>query len=645
MDDNSMQRLLTDVATSKKQVALQAVVRFQNTESYQSRQVQRYQDLHHYYHPQDGDHWPQDKAKRPGKLHVTVNLVKAAVDVDARLQSIMPRITIPTANLSPKERRRAEGAEQVMLEWLEMSGIETWMLTLCQTKSLYGKGVLRPYWDKALKRPDVTVVENPANLRLGWGDSDYTKLDWSIYEYAISMIEAKQRWPEVDIRPGNDPHGSPIIHAKGTDHTDPLDQRIDDFFKPRNREYPTYEQGQLRVWDYWYRGKDDVITNAIVVNGVVVDGPHEHKYLPDIPYIIIENDHEPGNPEGVSTVAPVIDIQEEFNRLVSHGLQHIADDVDPAWFLTGPSADAVPPGLIPKAGKVVGAGENDIRLIPKGVNTFPVVEMLQELWREYHRLTGLPEILFGQTPGADTSGRAIAIQVEAAANRLDPRRRRLYQGLKELLIFWTIMTERKNPRIVIGVDEETGEKQYAKLGALVKDFRRWKIQPPEITPRDNFEVTNNELAKVQGKLTSMRSAMDAIGIEAPEAELDTIRSEQTDIDLNPGAVQAKVSIYPILQQVLMQQQQMQAQMDQIAGMQSGPPQSAIAAAQGASNGLLAAQQGAGPAPPTEDQNLPATTPNSPPPPGAPGPGGGQTQTTLIRNGEALNQIATNTPLG
>jgi hypothetical protein len=207
------------------------------------------------------------------------------------------------------------------------------------------------------------------------------------------------------------------------------------------------------------------------------------------------------------------------------------------------------------------------------------------------------------------------------------------------------MTEHKNPKVDIGEDEN-GDMQQAGVGDLVKGFHNWKIVAPEITPRDSFEVSNNQLALVQGKLTSMRSAMDQIGIEAPEAELDIIRSEQTDIDLNPGAVQAKVSIYPILQQVLQQQAQMGQQLEALTGASSGAPESILAQSQSAVNGAQAALQSQGPAAPTEDQNLPPTAAGSPPPPGAPIPGGGgQTQTTLVRDGEALNQIATNTPLG
>jgi hypothetical protein len=347
---------------------------------------------------------------------------------------------------------------------------------------------------------------------------------------------------------------------------------------------------------------------------------------------------------------PILDLQQEFNRLLSHGLQHIADDVDPAWFLSGPSADTVPPGVVPKAGEVTGVGENTPGAWPKSVNQFPISDMLQELWNEFHRLTGLPEILFGQTPGADTSGRAVAIQVEAAANRLDPRRRRLYRGLKELLIFWVKMAEEKNPKVVVQeADLENGvEEQVAYVGDLVKGFYHWKIQPPEITPRDNFEVTQNEINKVNAKLSSTRTAMDAIGIEAPEAEIAIIEDEQSNLKLNPAAVQSQVSVYTILQQVqqmAMQNQQMAAQMQQMmGGIQSAgsqPPQSVLAQGQGAANNLMQAQQAQQPGM-LEDQNQgqPMTQQGTPPPAGA------GSMTALSRqDGNALNQIAFNTDFG
>ena len=641
------QTLIEEFADSKPAVQAQARLRWQSGESYQSRVVSKYRDLHHYYNPINQDHWPEDKALRPGKIHTTSNLCKAAVDVDARLQSIPPRCTIPVATLTPEERKRAEAAEALLLQWLDLSGFDTWAHTLCQTKSIYGKGVLKPYWDDTLKRGDVSVIENPANLRLGWGSNDYKRIDWAAYQYSLSFQEAMLRYPGVHIEPGH-PTGPPNIVVSGGDHSDPLEQKDDEYWRPFYREYSDYERTQVKVWDYWYKKSDGTVCNATLINGVIVDGPHEREELADIPYIVIEQDHEPGSPEGISTIEPIMNLQDEFNRLLSHGLQHVADDVDPAWFLSGPSADTVPAGIVPKAGEVTGVGENQPGAWPKSVQTFPISEMLSELWNEFHRLTGLPEILFGQTPGADTSGRAIAIQVEAAANRLDPRRRRLYNGLKELLIFWTIMAEVKNPQIPVGKDEETGEEKRVGVGDLVRGFRTWKIIAPEITPRDNFEVTQNEINKVNAKLSSLRSSMNQIGVEAPEAELQIIQQELANLKINPASVQAQVSVFTImaqLEQMRMQNQQMAQQMAQMEQASQGqPPGSVLNPEQG--QAALQAQQAQAQPMGFEDQNQPMTQAGMPPPAGAPGPGGGPAAlTALTRQGEALQQIAFNENFG
>lgn len=639
----SEQQLLEEFADSKPAVQAQARVRWASGESYQSRIVSKYRDLHHYYNPVNQDHWPEDADLRPGKIHTTSNLCKAAVDVDARLESIPPRLTIPVATLTPEERKRAEAAEALLLLWLDLSGSDVWMHTLCQVRAMYGKGILKPYWDSTLKRGDVTVIENPANLRLGYGSSDYTRIDWAIYQYALSTQEIQLRWPNVQVQQ-LDRTGPPTIMVLGGDHDDPLSQKDDSWYSTYFREHSDYERLQTRVWDYWYKNSAGTVCNAVLINGTIVEGPTPHKELADIPYIVIELDHEPGSPEGIALIEPIMNLQDEFNRLLSHGLQHIADDVDPAWYISGPTADTVPPGMVPKAGEVTGVGENMPGAWPKAVNTFPISEMLNELWNEYHRLTGLPEILFGQTPGADTSGRAVAIQVEAAANRMDPRRRRLYNGIKELMVFWTIMAEKINPQISVGEDEDGNDKSVG-VGDLVKGFRTWKIIAPEITPRDNFEVTQNEINKVNAKLSSLRASMNQIGVDAPEAELAIIAQEQANLKLNPAAVQAQVSVFTImaqLEQLRMQNQQLAAQLGQVSQASAGTPPGSVLDTNAGQAALDVEQSRAQPTG-FEDQNQPMTQAGSPPPPGAPAPGmaGPAQMTALTRQGEGLQQIAFN----
>ena len=615
----SAEELLLEYAKSNPAIEEQARLRYSSTESYQAQLQAKYQDMHHWYKPMNGDHWPADKVKRPGKIHVTANVCRPVVEIDARLQSILPRFTIPSSALSPDQRKRAEATETIMRQWMEMSGIEVWLTDLCRCKSIYGKGVLKPYWDDNLKRGDVVVVENPANLRLGYGSSDYTHIDWAIYEYSISKHEVKQRWPKVRVEPGMRHDDPPNVIVQGSSHDDPLAQKsVDEFWRPRYRQYSDYERSQVRVWDYWYKTEDGTVMNVSMLEGKVVDGPHAHKHLPDIPYIVIENDHEPGNPEGISTIEDLIDLQEELNRLLSHGLQHIADDVDPAWYITGPTASALDPGIVPKAGQAVGLGENEAKEWPNGVNTFPIQEMMGAVWEYIRRETGISDIAFGDMPGADTSGRAVAIQVESMMNRLDPRRRRLYRGLAELLVFWVTMAERKDPKGL--VDEERGD---VGLASIVEGFTFWRIMPPEITPRDSFEMTRNEIDKVNAKLSSLRTSMDQTGIEAPEHELSIIASEHNNLDIHPESVQIKYGVHMLglqIQQMGMQLEQMQQQM--AAQAQQGQPQSILAQAQSASNQAQNVLQGAQPGGAMEDQNQPGgpgrpmTQAGSPPPAGA-----------------------------
>lgn len=646
----SDQQLIEAFAKSNVAVQEQARARWTSSEPYQNNVVSKYRDLHHYYNPINRDQWPEDVALRPGKIHISQNICKIAVDTDARLESIPPRITLPVTNLGGEELKRAEAAESLTLEWLELSGFDEWFFVAAQVKSMYGKVVLKPYWNDDLKRPDVTVIENPANLRLGWGSNDYSVIDWAMYQYTLSPQEAKFKFPEVQIDTSGDtslPPNSRIINSGG-DHGDPLAQKDDSFWKPFFRELSQYERTQIRVWDYWYKDSDGTVMNTLLLNGTIVEGPTAHPHLADIPYIVVEHDHEPGSPEGISTIEAIMDLQDEFNRLLSHGLQHVADDVDPAWYIAGPGADMAPSGIVPKAGEVVGVGETVPGAWPKSVNTFPIEAMLAELWNDFHRITGLPEILFGSTPGADTSGRAIAIQVEAAANRLEPRRRRLYQGLKDLLVFWTIMAERKDPKIEVNTEEE-GETKEVGIGAIVKGFRRWKIIAPEITPRDNIELGQHAANMVNAKLWARRYGMNEIGVEAPEHMLKTIKAESSDLKLSPAEVQAQLAVYTIaaqLEAAQLQNAQLRAQMGELT-QEPGAPGSIPGDSQQTANGSQAQLQNAQQAQaPTgfEDQNnpegagLPATQAG-----GGPAPGGNPASIVALnrQDGESLNQVAFN----
>jgi hypothetical protein len=433
-------------------VEQQAKQNYDELESYQQALVGRYRKLHHYYAPANGDQWPEDQALRPNRIHITANVCKAFCDIDARMQALMPRISCSPTGTSADARKAAESAEKTIIRFLELSDFDVLLAYLAKTKVVYGKGVLKVFWNTDEDRPDVTVIESLENLRLGWGASDFSVLDWALYEYALSPVEAKRRWPDIEV--SRERTGWLVRRITQSDHSDPLGVVATPsggtsakLLPPVQYQPSDYEENQVRVWDYWYLDDAGDVTNAVLCEGTIVDGPHVHKELIDIPYIVIENDHEPGNPEGISTHEGILDAQYELNRAMSHIAQVVADETDPAWQLNGPEADSLPIGLVPKAGEIVApGGGNSINPISKGLNMFPAQALVQMLWEDMYRITGINEIAFGQTPGAQTAGRALSVQVESVANRLDFKRRLFYKGLRRLILFWVRMLEHENPK-------------------------------------------------------------------------------------------------------------------------------------------------------------------------------------------------------
>jgi hypothetical protein len=607
----------------------EANARYTETESYQSNLVARYQRYHHWYAPLNDDHWPEDAARRPGKLHITTNVVKRVVDIEARLQAKLPRIVLVPTDLSEEERARAELTEKLHLEYLEATNWSSWLHDLCRIKAIYGKGVLKVKWNKKERRPDVENVENPANLRIGWGSSDFKVMDWALYEYSLSPQETMRQW-DVHVFPG--PRGEPlvILPKGGGTHDDPLNQRKLEGFEPTENYTPSdYEKKQVKVWDYWYKRGDDVYNCVILQQNYHAVPPTKHRELIDIPYIVIENDHEPGSPEGLSSIAPMIDIQIEMNREMSHWAQIINDETDPAWWTNGDTALG---GLVPKGGEILPIGEGEIHAFEKPVQTYPIEQLHGALWNQLHLTSGIPEIAFGNPGGSQVSGRALAVQIDAAINHLDPMRDRLYSGLRELLTFWTIMLEKLDPKMTLPDDRKVG------MAKIVKGFRRWNIIAPEITPRDVAEHTTNTINKLNAGLISAANAMDELGIDSPQDELKLIADERSNIGLNPGFVQQIVAVYAAVQQ-------MQLNAEQIAALSGQQGSTALATAQDktGANNVVAQQQQAQPTL-TESENQPQPATQQGGVPALP-----LAQTTLVRanpqgQGQTLNQLAINRQL-
>lgn len=595
------------------QIELEKTARERYSSGYAEAQwrAARYEKYHRFYAPIGGDQWPEDLSERPGKLHFTANLIRAFVDTEARLLSIPPRFIIPPQETGDdgEQERRAEATEKLFARYLENSGFDEWSFTFNQVKSLYGLGVLKPFWNDHSGMPDVSVIEQPQNIMFGWADSNFLDLDWAIYHYQISGLRAMLNYglDKEEVKRGANMAPPPSTYGGG-DHADPVETLS--FTNRAGRQATEYERMHVPVWDYWYLGEDNVVYNAVLVAGKLVQGPDPHSELPTIPYIPVESDHEPGSPDGHGTAEVLLDIQMGFNRALSHYAQHVWDTTDPAYQLTGPEAPTVvPAGLVPLGGEIIAPGPNaKVEEIRSGVNNFPFDALIATYWNSAHRLTGMSEILFGSPPGAQTSARALQAQLDSSINRLDPKRRRYYEGLRALFSFWHFMLEKKNPKIGgIGVKK------------VIDGLNHWKIVAPEISPRDAIEHTQNVLNKVNGKLLSLQTAMDEVGVDNPLEEIDKIMSERSNAHLFPGDAQAIAAVTATLQAI---------------AQQSG----AMGAAADGTNAAAGAEQDAQEATPVlgEGDNQ-MTQEGMAPPNGAPSPIGGEFRPIVRQNSEGETQ--------
>lgn len=630
-----------------------------------ARRARFYDRVHKFYAPPGGDQWPEDRIKRLNKFHITANIVKAFVDIESRILALMPKITNKPPVETQEMRQKSEIAEKLYMNFADDNDFEVLLGDWSRIRSLYGRGAVKAYWDDSVKpgRPAVRLIEQPQNLILGWGASDFSTLDWAMYEYKLSPLEAYIQYPEIEINlKGRGKDVELVTIRRGTDHSDPVDQKgalgtVTDLntrssFLRRYAE-SQYEQKHVTIWDYWYKSKTGMICNAQFVQGKLARDVEEHPEFPVIPYVVSESDHEPGSPEGMSTAELLLDLQMVLNVVLSLWTQVVADDTEPAWQLTGPEADESNlAGVVPKAGHVVAPGPgNRIEKIEKNINQYPAQALITEVWNTAHRITGISEIMFGNASASVDSARVLATQIEAAQNRLDPKRKRLYASIRQLFLIWGYMLKEKNPEIEVGMAAQPatgpdgtpipgavpGEAvpQKIKLGDFLDGFTHWIIQGPEITPRDSIERTNDVINKMGAHLLPLIKGMDEVGIDSPEENLQIVLKELANPRLNPAQVQQFAAVLATLQSI-------EAQANAQAAAQS--PQAAIQQGAGAAAQGQAAAQAAAPTG-LEDQNSPATGVGSAPPPGASTPGGGigATLEPLVRQtpsgqSQALSQI-------
>lgn len=593
-----------------------------------------FQRMDNLFYPQDittggADHWPE--GEQPGRVHISDNTPPVYVEIPASLQAYEPIENYVAGAGDPdapdpekaeqEAREQAARIENLYFEWKDETEFELMVHQACIVKALYGFTYGKVYWDSLAKRPTVTLIDSPENLYVGWGSSDFSRMDWAIYCYGLSHQSVRELYGlEVHPRQDGEDVNEYFPFVTTGDHSDPLGNvygKVTDLKPERTRS--EYEQRQVEVYDYWYKkpGKarkgqasKSEIWNAIYVGNFLVKNA-KHAEYDDLPYVPLTNTYIPGSPYGRPELYDLEQLFREFDERLTNAGQMIASTTDgQRWQLVGPEApDDLPANAVPQPNKVATPGPGaEIKAIQPFIGQYAAEDFLKRLEAEMEKVSGLNELLLGRAPATILgSSKAIAALVANYEARISIKRKLLYQWRKKV---WRMAAQ-------------VWESKDAQVKSIIDGHYRIEVKPPELTPRDELENAQKALNLMQNRAWSLRRTMDATGVEDPEAEIKTIREEQTDAALNPAAVQAQATLLATLQ-----------------SLGVAPPQGSVNQAQNAARTLNP------PAPGGQSLNAPENQANSPnTPANAQAPNGAKAVSqSLLQGGEASGRVLTQTPI-
>jgi hypothetical protein len=597
------------------------------------------------YYPPDilefggASHWAwHPSARVPGRAHISVNNPPVYVDIPASLQSVEPVENFVATVDEPSARALASMGERAYFAWKKEVDLELKAHKACVVKGLYGRTAAKVWWDEHAQRPTFEIVDQPRNLFLGWGQSDYKTLNWASYVYRMTPESIYEEYGLVTVPRDDDGKSYPYLML-------PLAGDFDN----STRTWLLSLTGMVEVADYWYRRPvtnrvskkitriEHETWNAIIVGNRVVKNSRHKEYGGRIPYVPLFNSYLPGIPDGRSELYDMEQLFREKDERLSSGSQMIGNAINAQyWQLVGPeSPEVVPPGLKPQANRVIGPGAgNRIEKIEPWMPEFQLEQYLSRIDREMADVSGLNDLLRGLAPASVlSSSKAINALIANYEARIRMKRDLFYRWRQDL---WDLVADVWSAKSPV-------------LKPILKGPVALEITAPSLSPRDDMETSAMAANLLNSKLWSQRRAMDRVGVDDPEQEQNMIREERTDATLFPADVQVMAQLMAVLQQLGVQSQQAQ-QAEDMAEQQAASLNDQRALGGGMQGSPMMNGEEEQPIAPPE--GMPANTPEGqaltgPPAPGGPeGPGGPEFNVqSMLMEGEAKNRILTQRKLG
>lgn len=306
-------------------------------------------------------------------------------------------------------------------------------------------------------------------------------------------------------------------------------------FKLKYRFWGTSTEGTRAVYTY-----TEILTDEWIEEYVNDELINAHPNgLGEIPIVHIANIEVPGSPWGLSDIADIISINQEFNNQATNVSEIIDYHSAPVTVIIGAKASNLEKG--PK--KVWGGLPKDARVenLENNVDLEWAVEYLRFLKMTMHEMTGVPESALGQTqPVSNTSGVALAMTYQSMMMRYHRKIIQYSDGFTRIneLALRTLFTYEPDT-LVYDPNTEGLKTEAGQLDALDPGdpliYRTVCDFPPPL-PVDQLVKLNELMVKLELNLTSKRGALRELGEEFPADVLAEIYDEQMAEAKQQGAL-------------------------------------------------------------------------------------------------------------
>ena len=498
-----------------------------------------HREFHPPYNPQIGwDH--QFREKREKQAYVPVPLVWFTVNVMSALMGMRaPIIKMEAKTSDEADRSDAERTELLLKYEMQRQNMKEVHLDLCKVLSLKGRGAVKVGYDG--KELWTENIDNIEQLWTEWADDSYKRPRSYTFHSLISPEEAHDRygWNGTNV---NGVYDSLKVNGGGTtlmDHGNPLG------LAPWWNKTLSGRQQFIGVplIDFHYKNDKGEVVNALFLgNGQQVD--EKVTKLADFPYIVLNCDTEPGNPYGIGDAEPVVMLQKEISTRLTDWAEAVRRNGQDQWKTF--NVRGLSPRDLPGGGRVFPLGskeDEDVEPLKYPVDNIGYGELLQNLYDEYRRITGIPpEVLGGGGLPTTSSGYAMAVRFQSVITRLGPRQVRLgsfYQKWAEMTLKHMEVVEPDSRDIING-------NYFTKI-----DFEA-------VTPRDFAQTVNSLAQAVSAGIISRRTAMEELN-RVPEDEQTYISEWNTNPALSPATAAAAAQAAGQIQAMAGQANMAQAQ--------------------------------------------------------------------------------------